>query len=209
MQLTKTEQTSAQVIKINLWADKEDAVLMCSIADGDKAAMEEFVVRHIKRIKEFAARYVGSSSDEDDVVQETFFRVWTKASQWQDKKLSPINWLYRISYNLCIDTIRRQRKQSPKINIDEHTEQVSIETIATIEKSLPENKLADLETKKLLTFALEKLPERQRTAIILFHFHGQSNRDAAVIMDISVDALESLLSRGRRKLKEQLIGLLT
>ncbi len=189
---------------MNPWAKKEDHQLMASIADGDKAAMAEFVCRHINRIKDFALRYVGACGDVDDVVQEAFFRVWRKAPQWQDKKLPPINWLYRITYNLSIDTIRKRKLE---VSIEEQTERITSGEIE-IESSdyeLPENNLSNIETKKLLALAFEKLPERQRTAIILCHYHGQSNRDAAVIMEVSVEALESLLSRGRKKLKEQLL----
>lgn len=189
---------------MNPWAKKEDHQLMASIADGDKAAMAEFVSRHINRIKDFALRYVGACGDADDIVQEAFFRVWRKAPQWQDKKLPPVNWLYRITYNLSIDIIRKRKLE---VSIDEQTKRIATEEIE-IESSdyeLPENNLSNIETKKLLALAFEELPERQRTAIILCHYHGQSNRDAAVIMEVSVEALESLLSRGRRKLKEQLL----
>jgi len=185
------------------WADKEDPQLMASIAQGNKAAMAEFVTRHIKRIKDFALRYVGPYGDVDDVVQETFFRVWRKAPQWQDKKLPPMNWLYRIAYNLCIDTIRKRKLQ---VSIDELEEKTSNEKqeIVSPVAGLPENNIANMQTKETLAIAFDTLPERQRTAMILCHYHGQSNGEAALIMNLSIDALESLLSRGRRKLRAQL-----
>jgi len=195
MQLAKNAQTSAQFIKMNPWADKDDFQLMESITEGNKAAMGEFVARHINRMKSFALRYIGRASDAEDIVQEAFFKMWCKAPQWQARDLPPTNWLYRITYNLCIDDIRKRKLE---VAIDDD--------IDFIDSALPENNLIERKKKELLSMALNKLPERQHTAILLCHYQGQSNRDAAAIMDISVDALESLLSRGRRKLKERLLA---
>lgn len=166
------------------------------IGSGDKSAMTEFVSRYYNRILDFAKRHLHRLSDAEDIAQEAFIRVWRKASQWQDRQLPPHSWLYRITYNLCIDQLR---KQKPETDVDEQ------DNLAN--DDLPEKNLYQQQTEKLLANALRALPERQCTAIVLCNYQGFSNRDAASIMDITIEALESLLSRGRRQLRKTLIDL--
>jgi RNA polymerase sigma-70 factor (ECF subfamily) len=171
----------------------DDDQLMRQIALGDKAAFTEFATRHIKKIVEFAMRYMRNRDDAEDIAQEAFTRLWTKASQWQARGVAPRSWLYRISYNLCIDALRKQKSRmnvvadiNQSMEIAEETQQQEMQHSAVVQ-------------------ALNALPERQHTAILLCTYQGLSNREAAESMEISVDALESLLSRARRKLREQLI----
>lgn len=173
---------------------RQDVLLMSSIALGDKSAMTSFVSKHLSRIIQFAMRYLGRRQDAEDVAQEAFFRVWQYAERWESREIPPKNWLYKITYNLCIDEIRKRKNLVP-----EH------EYLEPTSEDQPDTDLIKIEKKKQMDEALETLPERQRTAIVLYSFQGFSNRDAADIMEISVEALESLLARGRRKLKELLI----
>lgn len=141
-------------------------------------------------------RIVGRRCDAEDITQEALFRLWRNAPSWKDKELPLRNWLYRITYNLCIDEIRKRKPETP---IDE---QLYLTTNTSVEKSIYND-----EKYKLLAQALARLSEGQRTAIALCTYQGVANRDAASIMDISVDAVESLLSRGRRKLRETLVDI--
>lgn len=171
-----------------------DSQLLIEIAAGDKQAMSKFVNRHLDSVIQFSRRYVGQQSDAEDVAQEAFTRVWTKASQWQQGNYPARNWLFRITYNLCIDVIRKRKLFSDDKSLNEST------TIIT-----PEEQFSRSESQNRLNAALHALPERQCAAIMLCHYQGFSNKDAAKTMDISVDALESLLSRGRGKLRELLL----
>jgi RNA polymerase sigma-70 factor (ECF subfamily) len=172
-----------------------DEQLMARIAAGDKQAFSQFVTRHLSRIMDFARRHLLNQADAEDVAQEAFTRLWLKAPQWQSRGLPPHSWLYRITYNLCIDTLRRQK---PTASIDEHAH------LAGAEKA--EDRLLQASRKNAIDQALTSLPERQRTAIVLCSYHGLSNRDAGAIMEISVEALESLLSRARRTLRKLLLA---
>lgn len=175
----------------------DDVNLMASIANGDKNAFNHFLSRHLPAVVQFARRYLSSQADAEDIAQETFFRVWRKAVTWQPQGYSPRGWLYRIAYNLCIDEIRRKPVNQHLSN--DVTENISEQDSDSLEVSIETD--SDLYR---LTHLLKQLPERQRTALSLCALQGLSNKEAAIVMDISIDALESLLSRGRRQLRNHM-----
>jgi RNA polymerase sigma-70 factor (ECF subfamily) len=159
-------------------------------ATGNKPAFTELARRHMPGMLGFARRYV-HASEAEDIVQEALTRLWLKAGQWQDRGTSPRSWLMRIVYNLCMDSLRSQPKQS---------EQVSDEFSAPGDG--PEQNYEQDAKQQQLAQAVQGLPERQRSALMLTVYHAMSNRETAEVLGVSVDALESLLSRGRRRLKQ-------
>lgn len=168
--------------------DKADAVWLKRIAEGDKQAFTDLLGVHLPPILTFIQRYIHEYANAEDIAQEVFTRVWLHAKQWKQLNSSPRSWFYRIAYNLAIDTIRKQKQTTDQI--DELT------TAQT-----PEENLIQLAQYQQLQDAMCTLPERQRTALYLCTYQGLSNKEASAIMEVSVDALESLLSRARRALK--------
>ena len=180
------------VIQHSPWSAETDPGLMLRIAAGNKPAFTELARRHMPGMLSFARRYV-QRSEAEDIVQEALTRIWLKAGQWQDRGTSPRSWLMRIVYNLSMDSLRRQPKPG---------EQASDELIAT--GNGPEQNYEQDIKQQQLAKAMQGLPERQRSAIMLTVYHAMTNREAAEILEVSVDALESLLSRGRRGLKQNI-----
>lgn len=169
-------------------AGEDDSSLMRHIAAGDRKAFQIFLSRHLAGVVQFAGRY--NASEAEDIAQDTFLRVWQKADRWREQGVSPLSWVYRIAYHLCIDALRRRRHDATPV---EQAEQAD-----------PNADVArDIAAQQLLR-VIAGLPERQATAITLCACHGMSNREAAGVMGITVEALESLLSRGRRELRNQL-----
>jgi len=185
--------TVEAVSAMDKWTEQNDQQLLSHIGMGSKAAMTELIGRYYQRITDFAMRHLSRKADAEDVTQETFIRVWRKARDWQDRQLPPHSWLYRITYNLCIDELR---KRKPETDVDA---QYDLST-----DDSPENNVYQLQKDKLLAAAFTTLSHAQRTAIVLCNYQGFSNKDAASVMDITVEALESLLVRGRAKLRKQL-----
>jgi len=174
----------------NPWSEIDDHGLMAEIAKANKLAFTELARRHMPVMLGFARRYI-NTSDAEDVVQESLTRVWLKAGQWQSRGVSPRSWLMRIVYNLCMDSLRGQRK-----GFEEATDAL----VSSADS--PEQVYEKQDRQRQLTHALQALPERQRSAIFLMLYNAMSNREAADVMGISVDALESLLCRGRKGLKQ-------
>lgn len=172
--------------------DSDDA-LMRRVAGGDAAAFEDLAARHMRRAVALAQRLTGNPSDADEIAQDAFLRVWQHAGRWEPGRARFATWLYRIVVNLAIDRKRRPGFQP-------------LDTVAELADGEPDavERIAERQTAALVDRALLALPERQRAAVVLFHQEGLSLRQAAEVLGIGEDAIESLLARGRRALRAAL-----
>jgi len=169
-----------------------DASLMGRVANGDPAASRSVVDTHLPTIVSFAWRMVGDRATAEDVAQDVFLKLWRQAPRWKPKAQIS-TWLRRVAYNRCIDLHRRNRP----------TDDVTTLPLEDPAPGPARNLLAD-EVSVIVRTALDGLPERQRAAIAMVHFDGMTNIEAARVLEVSVEAVESLLSRGRRTLRSQL-----
>jgi RNA polymerase sigma-70 factor (ECF subfamily) len=174
-------------------AGDPDLPLLRRIAAGDGAASAALVDRHLGRIVALAWRMLGSRAEAEDVAQDTFLRAWQQAALWRPEGARFATWLHRVAVNLCLDRLRRRREVDLDAAGDPPADEVHPGT------ALQRQAVADR-----VDAALALLPERQRTAIVLCHFQELGNIEAAAVMEIGVEALESLLGRGRRRLRELL-----
>lgn len=174
-----------------------DEELMLAVCNGDQSAYQTLVRQHLKPISHYAYRILGNRRDTEDITQEVFLKMWINAANWNPEKSKLTTWLHRIAHNLCIDHLRKHSKTQVRADIDDtHSELLSAE-----------HKGDDVEQAQLsaaLNEAIARLPENQRSALMLCHYAGFSNRDAADIMNISVKALESNISRARHNLRNWL-----
>lgn len=167
---------------------------MASIAEGDARAYERLVNAQLNRVVAVARRVLGSDSDAEDVAQEALLRLWRQADKWEPGRARIATWLYRVTVNLSIDRLRRRGE-----TVDADPPEQTVE--ADQQRHMEEKEL-----RRHMDAALQSLPERQRLALVLFHYEGLPMAEAASIMEVSVEALESLLARARRALKQQLAG---
>lgn len=152
-------------------------------------ACRTLAARHLDHAYGLAFRIVGDKGYAEDIAQESFLRLWKIAPKWHPSAQIK-TWLYRVIHNLCIDRLRKENRYSGT-EVPERADP-SPNPYQVHEAKQLHNTVAN---------ALQKLPLRQCTAITLVHFQQCGNIEAADIMDISVEALESLLSRGRGKLR--------
>ena len=165
-----------------------------AIAAGNSAAFQRLIDREAPRLVRFAYGMLGSLDEAEDAVQDTLIRLWENAASWTpDARIG--TWLHRVCYNRAIDALRRRRPVADESVLDDLPD----------ETDAPDTAIVRSETILSVRDAIERLPARQRTAVLLFHFQEFSQRDAAGVMGISEDALESMLARARRQLK-RLIG---
>jgi len=172
--------------------DDDEIELVRRTANGDAAAFRVLADAHLVKIMNFAYRMLRSRTDAEDVAQETFLRLWKDAGRFEPKA-RVTTWLHRIAHNLSVDRLRGRREQ-PSDSLDE--ERTSVEPGGLLDR-----KRLAIDVGR----ALADLPERQRAAITLVHYQGLTNIEAASVLDVGVDALESLLARGRRSLREKLV----
>lgn len=166
---------------------------MRQAAAGDAVAYRRIVDRHLRPIHAYARRMLGDQAAAEDVAQETFLRLWQQAARWQPRaRLS--TYLHRIAHNLSIDALRRCRPG--------HEGQGGADALAADDR--PSGLLREKRRAEAVQRAIDDLPERQRAALTLVHYQGLSQREAAEVIGVGVDALESLLARARRSLRSAL-----
>lgn len=170
--------------------DDPDRDLVARIAAGEAGAAAILVRRHVRRIHALAQRMLGDAHEAEDITQEVFLRSWRAAPNWRSGHAKFETWMHRVALNLCYDRLRQRRERSDP------------DAALSARDPAPgaaEAWLAAQRVEKVRS-ALAQLPERQRAAIALCHFEELPQREAAAALEVSVEALESLLARGRRAL---------
>lgn len=170
-----------------------DGALVAAIAAGDQSAARALLDRHLNRLLNVAYRLLGNRDDAEEVVQDVFLKVWTHAAKWEPGRAKFETWMHRVAINLCYDRLRRRKETQ----VDELPEQAD-------DRAGPAQVLQDNQIALQVRAAMDELPERQKAALTLCHLQGFSNIEAAQIMEISIEAVESLLARARRGLKSKL-----
>lgn len=166
------------------------------VAQGDAAAIRAMIARKLPRLLSLAHRMLGDASEAEDVAQEAFVRIWKQAPVWRSGKARFDTWLHRVALNLCYDRLRR-RRETPTAEPPDHADPTAA----------PDRRLEAAGVAARVASALQGLPDRQREAIVLCHYQELSNIEASAVMGVSVEALESLLARGRRALRAALADL--
>lgn len=173
-----------------------DAALLKLYANGDMGAAQELAGRLVPRVLSQATRMLGDRSEAEDVAQEALVRLWRIAPDWRQGEAEVTTWLYRVVANLCTDRLRKRRGHVDFDKIEEPADQAP-SVAARMQQAARLRALSD---------ALGQLPERQAQAVALRHLEGLANPEIAVIMDITVEAVESLTARGKRALAAVLAG---
>ncbi len=167
-----------------------DEALLVAYGNGDMAAARALTARLTPRVLGYATRLLGGDRAEaEDVAQEAMLRLWKQAGEWRQGEAKVTTWLYRVVTNLCTDRRRRARG-------------VALDQVPEPEDGAPgaEARMQDRARAAALDDALAGLPDRQRQAVVLRHIEGLSNPEIAAVMDIGVEAVESLTARGKRAL---------
>ena len=171
----------------------EDAELLARFAQGDRAAAQVLTARLAPVVYAQAFRMLGDRAEAEDITQDSLLRLWNAAPDWQAGQAKVTTRLYRVTSNLCIDKMRKSKRQSSA-------------AVPEMPDDGPdmERRLQDRARAQALRAALSDLPDRQKQAMVLRHLEGLSNPDVAQSMQISVEAVESLMSRGKRSLADAL-----
>ncbi len=169
--------------------------LLVLYANGDPSASRVLTARLLPRVLAHAQRLLANRAEAEDVAQEAMLRLWKVAPDWRTGEAKVTTWLYRVTGNLCTDRLRRRRG----VGLDEVPEPEDT-------RPSPADDMQNDARASALQSALGRLPERQAQAVILRHIEELGNPEIAEIMDISVEAVESLVARGKRALSADLAG---
>lgn len=176
-----------------------DEELLAALQEGEgDTALSLLVQRHGNRFYSLAYRIVNKPDEAEDIVQNAFIKLWQdpfKFSTGHGTKFT--TWFYRIIVNMALDSKRRDKRGFQPI------EAGMIETLAD-DSITAERQREEIDTSATLIKAMKQLPLRQQVALELHYFDGLPQKDAAFVMQLSEKAYQSLLHRGKLKLKDTL-----
>jgi RNA polymerase sigma factor (sigma-70 family) len=182
--------------KLSPETEAPDAALLIAFANGDAGAAQLLAERLLPRTLAQAQRMLSDRAEAEDVAQEAMMRLWRIAGEWRQGEAQVSTWLYRVTANLCTDRLRRRKRSVPLDAVAE-----PLDTAPSVTARMQSEARA-----KALSDALAQLPPRQAEAVALRHLEGLSNPEIAEVMEIGVEAVESLTARGKRGLALILAG---
>lgn len=183
----------AAAIAVRSLAALDDDTLLELIGDGDQLAFRWLVERHIDRAYALALRILKVPADAEDVVQDTMLKIWTTRGSWQSGRARFSTWLFRVVTNRCIDL--RRRPAHLEIDAAGEIADDHDDALALLDRA---------QIGSLLEAAMARLPDQQRIALILSYQENLANAEVAEVMETTVSAVESLLKRGRSRLRRVL-----
>lgn len=179
-------------------ADLADEALLVLYANGDPDAARLLANRLVPRLVGYAGRMLSDRVEAEDIAQEAMLRLWKLAPDWRAGEAKVSTWAYRVAGNLCTDRLRaRKRRRAEALDDVAEPESGAASAVSGL---IEADRMAALEA------ALATLPDRQREAVVLRHIEGLSNPEIAEILQIGVEAVESLTARGKRGLAAALSG---
>lgn len=170
-----------------------DAELLTRVGARDPAAFQALVERHLPAVIGVARRMLRDEAEAEDIAQEALIKLWQGGAALEIGANGVRPWLRRVTTNLCIDRMRSGRRTDV-------TDEVPDQPVAATQlDGIEQDDLAGR-----VDAVLRGLPERQRQALVLFHYEGMSQAEVGKVLGVSDEAVESLLSRARRAMREKL-----
>jgi RNA polymerase sigma-70 factor (ECF subfamily) len=184
-----------------------DVRLMLRVRDDDATAFEELMLRYQNRLVTVLEHLMGERTQAEDLAQDVFLRVYRSRKTYvAGSKFS--TWLFTIANNVASNA-RRSRSRRREVSVQsapsaDHSAPRLDELAQAASGQMPTRVLDKSEMRSIVRLALEALNERQRMVVLLSKFEGMSYADIASAMDMTPQAIKSLLSRARANLREVL-----
>ena len=178
-----------------------DLQIIEMVRSGNSRAYSVLVDRHKSQAMTLAVRLVGGREEAEELVQDAFVKAYRSLDQFRgDAKFS--TWFYRILYNLCMTVVTR-RKAKPE-SLDEYEEDSHRTLVDGDEVSIQE-RLEQREIQSLVSSEVGNLPEKFKTAILLFYVQEMSYDEVSAVMDVPLGSVKTYLHRGRDLLRQRLL----
>jgi RNA polymerase sigma-70 factor (ECF subfamily) len=170
---------------------------------GDQQAFAEIVALYQDKLYHMAFRMLGSRQEAEDVTQEAFLRVYRNLDRY-DESMKFSTWIYRIATNLCID---RLRKRKAIYSLDaESNEHEGLDGYALIpsDNRTPESETLLTETQRIVREAIDTLPAKYKSVMVLRYLHDLSLQEIGEVLDMPVTTVKTRVHRGREFLRKKL-----
>ena len=181
------------------FTNAKDDALVKAARRGDTMAFEELVARHRDKIFARAFSMMRNEDDAIDLSQEAWVKGWQRLKQFQGES-SFTTWMTRIVINLCLDQLRRKKRQRAD-SIEEMGEETGgVERQMPVVTVNPTERLERSELRKQIDGAMGKLSEEHRTVLVLHEFEEMEYKEIAKVVDCSIGTVMSRLFYARRKM---------
>lgn len=181
---------------------ESDEDLASLAARGDTAALEMLYDRHSAVVLGLLVKVVGDRALAEDVLQETFWRVWKSAADFDAGRGTFTSWLFRIARNLAIDAHRRTNSRPQAIQPTEDADSV-LEQLADPEADVAEQAQFNLQSRQVRN-AIASLPRQQRQVIEMAYFYGMTRQEIAEATGEALGTIHTRARLGLQKVREEL-----
>lgn len=179
----------------------QDELLIRRAQHGDADAFEQLLLEHQKNVYNLCYRMAGDPDDAMDLSQETFLRAWRCLDQYQFASAFS-TWLYRLCSNICIDFLRkRRRQQTVPLTFEDADGEEQTYAVPDVQP-LPEEQVELKLTRETLAAAMAQLLPEHRAVLQLRVVNEMSYEQIADVLDIQIGTVKSRLSRARNQLKK-------
>lgn len=179
-----------------------DEVLAARVARGDSAALEALYDRHASTVLGILVQVIGDRAIAEDVLQETFWRLWKSAASYDAQRGSFTGWLFRIARNLAIDVHRRTHVRPQAVGITNEADVLADRT-PDPDTDIPAQVQADFRNRQVRS-ALATLPRLQRQVIEMAYFYGMTRQEIAEATGEALGTVHTRARLGLQKLREEL-----
>lgn len=183
---------------------KPEPISVQALKSGDRSEYARFVDAYSSVIYRLAMKLLNNPQDAEDVLQETFIKAFRHIDRF-DERSSLSTWLFRIATNEALMLLRRHKR--PMVSLDEpaESEEGEGEPLQIVDWCcLPEEELLSSEARQHLDQAVEQLPDRLRVVFVLRDLEGLSTEETSQVLNLSLTAVKTRLSRARLHLRQLL-----
>ena len=181
----------------------DNQTLIKQLNEGNAKAFEAFVLEFQGLVYNTCYSFLNHREDAEDVAQDVFIYAFKSINSFRGEA-SLSTWLYKLSMNKSLDFIRAKKRQKRGSGLLSSMDNEEMSRLNVSDTNQPHAQLEEEEKRQILHAAIDRLPDRQKKAIILSRFEGLSQEQVAEVMETSVSSVESLLVRGKKKLKDLL-----
>ena len=179
-----------------------DLNLLQRIAARETLALAELYDRHSRLLFSLILRIVGDRGEAEDLLQEVFVRVWTRAERYDARVGGPLPWIVRVARNCAIDRLRARRVRAtvdaPAIDL------AAVEAAPATGIQTPEAAVLDAERRRRLTDALAGLPSEQRRLIEAAFFEGYTHSELAQRFRLPLGTVKTRIRAGMIAMRQQM-----
>jgi RNA polymerase sigma-70 factor, ECF subfamily len=167
---------------------------------GDRQALAQLVERHQAQVYGLALAIMRNHSDAADMTQESFVRLLRSLDSYRGDGANFSTWLHRLTVNICLDTLRRNRRTTISLDAQMDDDEPWIELASLDHWSEPEWRAEWRESAREVRAALKELPLPQRIALTLHYFDGSSYEQISSVMGLPMNTVKSHLLRGKQRM---------